>query len=537
MPRVAATGALSEPQFAALVDQLSFDPTRQEDLTELLRENHPVYNQRGGAATVRMRGWVLIALARVGLSDNALLFVLEELDTGRDAYLVAAAARALRSYAGPVQAFAPFIMRAITNIRYHDEPVIFNRYGEYATSATGITAVSELLTTLRWLGPRARAILPELKAFRTNRGGFSKNLLREINRTVKTLANRALPDEHNTHTCCTLPVGLGNALCWPLGSRRGCEAIESTVFEDHNGIRVTFEEFFRGHPSIVVFFYTRCDNPQKCSLTITKLARVQKLLVERGLATAICTAAITYDPAFDLSNRLRGYGNNRGVYMNAHHRMLRTINGISALCSHFKLGVNFVESLVNRHRVELYILDAAGGIAASFERIQWDEQQIVNRAVDLLNEKSQAGAERHAASPRHFSARHSMVLPVFGGLSSLGLAFFPRCPACWAAYMSVLGIAGLDKIPYSPWLQPILFGLMLLNLLVVWLRGRATRRMSAFFLVTAGAIAIIASKMGLASEHANAWGVALTLVGSLSSTLSWEKLVSVFFLRQIETRT
>jgi hypothetical protein len=38
-----------------------------------------------------MRGWILIALSHVGLTDAALLFVLEELDTGRDAYLVAAA--------------------------------------------------------------------------------------------------------------------------------------------------------------------------------------------------------------------------------------------------------------------------------------------------------------------------------------------------------------------------------------------------------------------------------------------------------------
>ena len=67
--------------------------------------------------------------------------------------------------------------------------------------------------------------------------------------------------------------------------------------------------------------------------------------------------------------------------------MLRAIDGISALRAHFKLGVNFVASLVNRHRIEVYLLDAAGGIAASFERIHWDEQQIVERAVALLNEE------------------------------------------------------------------------------------------------------------------------------------------------------
>src|SRR6185295_11809896 len=95
---------------------------------------------------------------------------------------------------------------------------------------------------------------------------------------------------------------------WALGSRRDSQSIETTVFEDQDGATVTFKEFFQGQPSIVVFFYTRCDNPLKCSLTITKLARIQKLLEEHGLADRIRTAAITYDPAFDLPQRIRGYG-------------------------------------------------------------------------------------------------------------------------------------------------------------------------------------------------------------------------------------
>ena len=148
MQNVATTGAQSEPQFAALVDALAADPLRREQLTELLREDHPLYDQRGTATIIRMRGWVLLALARTGVSDAALLFVLEELDTGIDAYLVAAAARALRSYPNPTAAFAPFVMRAFNNMRYHDEPVSFESYGEYATSSTGTTAVRELLATL-----------------------------------------------------------------------------------------------------------------------------------------------------------------------------------------------------------------------------------------------------------------------------------------------------------------------------------------------------------------------------------------------------
>ena len=159
MRNAAVIGAQSEPQFAALVDALSADPARHEQLTDLLREDHPIYHQRGIATIARMRGWVLLGMARAGMSEAALIFVLEELDTGVDGYLVAAAARALRSYPRPTETLAPFVMRALTNIRYRDEPVSFEAYGEYAVSSTGTSPVRELLATLTWLGPHARGVI------------------------------------------------------------------------------------------------------------------------------------------------------------------------------------------------------------------------------------------------------------------------------------------------------------------------------------------------------------------------------------------
>ena len=394
MRPAATANAQSEPQFAALVDALTADPSRSGQLTDLLRENHPIYDQRGAATIVRMRGWVLLALARAGVSDAALIFVLEELDTGVDVYLVAAAARALRSYPNPTESLAPFVMRALTNIRYRDEPICFDHYGEYAVSSTGTGPIRELLATLAWLGPHARGVLPELEALRAERGGLSRKYRIDIERALQAIRRTDDVGEPGAHACCTPPAGLGNTVSRPLDSRGGVETIEASVFEDHRGGRITFKEFFRGQPSIVVFFYTRCDNPMKCSLTVTKLARVQKLLAAKGLADRIHTAAISYDPAFDLPERLRVYGQDRGVVMNAHHRLLRATGGMDALCAHFGLGVNFIESLVNRHRIEAYILDAEGRIAVSFERVHWDEQQVVNRAIEVLEERGSCGGTR-----------------------------------------------------------------------------------------------------------------------------------------------
>ncbi|HEY0170816.1 MAG TPA: SCO family protein [Pyrinomonadaceae bacterium] len=523
MRELATTGALPEPQFAALVDALAADPDGRGRLTELLREDHPLYDQRGAAATVRMRGWVLHALARAGVSDGSLIYVLEELDSGSHAYLVAAAAFALRSYPTPTPALAPFVMRALTNIRYHDEPVTFEGYGEYALSSDCTSPVRELLATLAWLGPLARGVLPEVEALRAEHG-LPKKLLPEVGRAAEAIGRVGRADGRDADDCCALPGGLGDKFSWALGSRRGCGPVEATVFEDQDGASATFGDLFAGRPSVVVFFYTRCDNPLKCSLTVTKLARFQKLLEERGLAGQINTAAITYDPAFDLPGRLRAYGRDRGLRFDARHRMLRATEGAAALRKHFKLGVNFIESLVNRHRIEAYVLDAKGHIATSFERLQWDERQVLERAVEVLGEAGEAAAPeplREAAAP---PAHRKTPSPVLGTLASLGVAFFPKCPVCWAGYLSLFGVAGLQQIPYSPWLQPLLIAVMLINLTSVWLRGRSTGRMSAFYLVSAGGLAILLSKAGPGWESAAAPGVAFTLAGSLLSALNVRKV-------------
>lgn len=514
MPDLVINGAESEQQFGALVDGLAFDPHGRQQLLDLLREDHPIYNNRGTNAVVRMRGWVLLSLARGGIPGDALIFLLEELDTGVDPYLIACAARALRSYPTRQPAFAPYLMRAVTHIRYRDDRVSLEAYGEYPVGSTGTTAVRELLKTLTWLGPGAGGVLAEILSLKDEPGGFSRKFKDDLTQVIAAIQGPLADDQDD---CCALPASVSSVFSLALGSRWSCAPIELTVFEDQNGKSLTFKEFFSERPSIVVFFYTRCDNPLKCSLTITKLARVQKLLIECGLKEQIQTAAITYDPAFDLPERIQHYGEERGVNFDQHHRMLRTLEGFDAIRKHFRLGVNFIESLVNRHRIEVHILDKKGRVAASFERLHWDEQEVVHLAAGMLRETNDASAPSPEKKDPSVAGRFTS--PLFGTMGALGLALFPKCPLCWAGYMSFFGIAGLEGIPYSPWLQPVLAILIAINLASVWLRARATGRMTGFLLVGAGALVIALSK-ATAFDKAAIGGVLLTMAGSFVSTFS-----------------
>ena len=65
-----------------------------------------------------MRGYLLAAFEEAGLPEGALPYVLEELESGRNAYLVAAAARARRGRKSRSSDAVPFLLKAIANIAY-----------------------------------------------------------------------------------------------------------------------------------------------------------------------------------------------------------------------------------------------------------------------------------------------------------------------------------------------------------------------------------------------------------------------------------
>lgn len=73
---------------------------------------------------------------------------------------------------------------------------------------------------------------------------------------------------------------------------------------------------------------------------------------------------------YDLPARMAPFGTRRGLTLDGNNQMLRATSGMESLCRRFRLGVNFVGTVVNRHRIEAYILDDRGRIACSVERLQ-----------------------------------------------------------------------------------------------------------------------------------------------------------------------
>jgi len=173
--------------------------------------------------------------------------------------------------------------------------------------------------------------------------------------------------------CCAGPVETVSA---PRRFGFALDLIQGIQLQDQDGTRITFRDFFVGRPSILTFFYTRCQMPEKCSLSIAKLGRLQRAIAQSHLADNVNVAAITYDPVFDLPPRLRAYGADRGMVFDERNRLLRSVKGFPMLQRHFDLGVNYGDVTVNRHRLELFVLDHLGAVATTFTRTQWSEDGV-----------------------------------------------------------------------------------------------------------------------------------------------------------------
>lgn len=521
---VACKPASQEACFRDLVDQLRKDRSRTPELLELLREEHAAYAQRGTAVVERMRGWVLAALADRQLPLAAQLVALEELDNGRSPYLVVVAARALRSASVPASFMAPFVVQSLRNMRDRDDYIDPDRPDGLGSPDEGTTAFTELNLTLRWLGAQAAGVLPQLEALcKSPDQSMSTEQRADIGHTVKLIREAGVVDAEED--CCALPDGIGAFRRW-LGADHGTTA--EIEFEDQDGSRIKYDAFFAGRPAIVVFFYTRCDNGQKCSLTVSKLARVQKMLAERSGAERVRTAAITYDPEFDLPFRLRGYAESRGVRMDVDNRILRAVAGTSILHQRFRLGVNFISSLVNRHRVEAFLVDAGGNVAASFERVGWDEGRIVDEALVLCAEEGKVASSTGSTgsiattsmqSTPDVASKSRTMTPVL----ALALALFPKCPLCGATYLSLSAITVLPQMPGYYWMFPVLVAMLIVNLTSLGLQALALRRWLAFGLALSGSAMIVGPGVALGWEPAMLGGVLLTAAGSMVGVVSAQR--------------
>jgi len=376
--RAARRSAASPADLAARIDATRRMPDAAETLAAMLAEESPLFAGRGTNEAERLRGYILASFETAGLPPEAVPFVLEELETGRIPYTVAAAARALRG-ASEVPAEAPaLLVGAIARLRGADDIVSFEQFEPTPAGENAVTALAELARTLALLGPSAKAALADLQALIRGEGETLSPAIRaELAKAVESLARA----EVSAPTCCCGEDG-AEAGALRIAGRFASAArkdLADLALENQDGLRLSFSEAFAGRPSALAFFYTRCMNPEKCSLTVTRLARLARRLVAEKIDANV--TGITYDPGFDRPARLKTYGADRGMIFSPRCCLLRTIGPFDPLTEAFDLGVGFGPVTVNRHRLDLVVLDASLAVADRFERRLWHEAAVLDALV------------------------------------------------------------------------------------------------------------------------------------------------------------
>lgn len=351
---------------AELVAGVRADPARRDELLPLLHEAHPVYDGRGESAALRTRGWVMAAYETVGLPPEAVPAVLETLRTSLDPFSVAAAARAARGAVAPGPDLAAALVAALVGMRGRDDSVSFSGLQPRWPDPQSTTALTEVLLTLRALGPAAHAVHDDLLAVREQHA-------RTWSPGVRTALDAAIESTRRAPLSLTEVVPSPYRSPVPAGSRE----LGDVVLEDQAGARTTFAAHFHGRRHVVAFFYTRCGNPAKCSATVTRLGELARRLPGELPGEEVGVDGISYDPGYDTPERLTAYGAARGVPFSESVRLLRAPVGHAILRRHFDLTVGYAGTLVNQHGVELYLVGADGRTEHAWTRVTWTVDEVL----------------------------------------------------------------------------------------------------------------------------------------------------------------
>ena len=445
-----------------------------------------------------------------------------------------AAARSLRGVESPHPEIANYLVKAIYNIWEHDNPISFDSYQIEWPLKNFTTALTEIFETLAHFGIFARPVLSDLEHLLQHCAHkFDMHVQVKLSKAIGAIKE----DQREIESGCCKDFVLFDEQEESSEQATPGDVRGDLVLQDQDGSRITWNEFFAHKPTILAFFYTRCSNPRKCTQTIIGLATIQKRLIEIGFNGKVRVAAISYDPKFDSPGALKSYGNARKFIFNDDSCMFRVQEDFDEVIRAFRLGVNFNGSQVNSHRIELFLLGSNGKLDRSFLRLQTDPQKVVDAAISLCKSEgrlSESHGRRKSFMKYKLTDRFQSASTFFLGCL---MVVFPKCPMCWVSYMSLLGVAGAEALPFRTWLLPIIISMLSANLYFMFRSARARNGYLPFSLSLTGSIFLLLATIQIAGIWANCLGLGLLLAGSLLQSLSYSKFNKLMlFFQELQFR-
>jgi protein SCO1/2 len=265
------------------------------------------------------------------------------------------------------------------------------------------TARLEAARALRALGPRARAAVPALQAVALGDGPAEAALGPELRgEAIRALSAITGDASSGVAPCPCSEVGRHAQPCvspWLGPDQRADPDVAGLEVTDQTGRPLRLGDL-RGRPALLSFFYSRCENPQKCSRTVSSYARLQQQLRRGGLESEIRLVLFTYDPAYDDARRLTNYAEARGLDLGVNARMLRpAVADLQQLCERLRVNVSFNAGAVSVHGVQAVLLDRQGRFVRVYHSTHWEDEQVLADVRELLREPVPGGDRSGAPDP------------------------------------------------------------------------------------------------------------------------------------------
>ncbi len=183
------------------------------------------------------------------------------------------------------------------------------------------------------------------------------------------------------------PAGVPLLTPWvERGERSRLENL-GIALTDHDGRERTLDQLI-DKPVLLTFFYSRCQNASRCSTTVAQLAALQQRLAGVGLRDRVRLLAVTFEPHYDLPQRLTSYAQSRGFELGADALAVRLDAAAHPkLVAELEVPVSYNAGWVNTHGVEAVLLDPAGRIARRYVTLVWDNDQVLRDFQRLLAER------------------------------------------------------------------------------------------------------------------------------------------------------
>lgn len=142
----------------------------------------------------------------------------------------------------------------------------------------------------------------------------------------------------------------------------------------------------RGEALVVNFIFTRCPDPNMCPASTARMARLQRLIQEKGWE-GVRLVSITLDPGYDTPAILDYYADSRGISTDDFSLLTGPEPVVEDVLKTFGI-LTVSENGVLNHTMATVIVDKNGKIIHRREGSRWSVQAFMDRLETYLEGQS-----------------------------------------------------------------------------------------------------------------------------------------------------